>query len=139
MKAETDPATGMQADAAALLYHRKNLWHSSAPRWGEDPGKAVHVNHPIQLVQGHYPWRWVGRRVGCPTKTRIRSTSTSFKAEVAISWRMRIGTSGFNILVEALQEEGASFRAACARVAPCVYLSAEGVTSICQKERRRGG
>ena len=44
-----------------------------------------------------------------------------------------------NIVVEALQEKGASFRAACARVAPFVYLSAEGVTSICQKERRRGG
>ena len=44
-----------------------------------------------------------------------------------------------NIVVEALQEKGASFRAACARVAPCVYLSAQGVTSICRKERRRGG
>ena len=42
-----------------------------------------------------------------------------------------------NIVVEALQEEGASFRAACARVAPFVNLSASAIISVCQKERRR--
>ena len=41
-----------------------------------------------------------------------------------------------NRLVEALQEEGISFRAACARVAPFVNLSAPAVVSICRKERK---
>ena len=41
-----------------------------------------------------------------------------------------------NLVVAALQDEGASFRAACARVAPVVNLSRPAVVSICRKERR---
>ena len=40
------------------------------------------------------------------------------------------------LVVEALQSEGASFRSACARVAPFVNLSAPAIISVCQKERK---
>ena len=42
-----------------------------------------------------------------------------------------------HLVVETLQQEGASFRAACARVAPFVHLTAAAVVSICRKERQR--
>lgn len=41
-----------------------------------------------------------------------------------------------NMVVETLEAEGASFRAACARIAPFLHRSPGAVVSVCQKERK---